>query len=145
MFGPAPSQYCHIAVAHSQSRVVSSCLYVPFCPVTSQYCYIALARSQSGVLSSCSCALYAPCFVPPALSTVISHWLARRVVYFPPVPINYMYVALPRPLSVLSCRIGSLSEQCFFLLFLYTICTLFHPRGLGYSSFLKITVGFFKT
>ena len=118
----------HVYFSHSMNavryfaflwKVTWTQLYKMFIPAPSQYCYTSLAPSQSRVVPSWSYKLYVPRFAQPLLSTVKLHWLACKVLHFLPIPLHYMYVTLPRPLSVVSYRIGSLSESCLFLPFPY--------------------------
>jgi hypothetical protein len=72
-------------------------------------------------------------FVPALLSTIILHWLPRRAVKFPPVPIKCMYPTLLSHFSVLSYCTGSLAQSCTFLLFLYIVFTLSCPAPSQFS------------
>ena len=113
----------HVYFSHSMNtvryfaflcKVTWTQLYKMFAHVPSQYCHTSLAPSHSREVFPCSYKLYVPCFAQPLLRTVILHWLACRVVYFPPIPIHYIYPVFSRPLSILSYRIGSLAESCIF-------------------------------
>lgn len=52
------------------------------------YCIGSFAES---CIFSSSSTLHVRYFTPPPVSSVTSHWLALRVVYFPPVPIYCIY------------------------------------------------------